>query len=1115
MESLKRLIKRLDDLCSRERDRAVASWAREARSQDIDAALEDLGRGDAWHRRLAVLVGSLAGRAEIALRALEDPSLLVRRAASAQVAGRCRSPAAIVDAAMKASPGTRMALARMVSRLRRRDLAQPLVEALLGVNDMRAARPLLEWCDGVLLGRVVAARGVKAVRWARTARFQPELTLDVLKAELGRAGSDAAAAWAWRPFAGALKTLVHSHPHRLLDLWETFGPRGASPFPERGCWPELLRADAARTAALLGRTIGSSTAQPTRRTLPRPFLRRVAALSQPALARVAQALAANPAGLAMLLEKLPPSRRENTFRAALKGVDATGAIWPDALMAALPHAVRHAEARRMLGLAQVQGDPEWRLALTAWLPLDEASALTVETHAGKGEERARAWTLRVACASSNRRGVAELLESLLTLKNEQDPVRLAAYGALARVPIRLFEPAHAAALLELTTFAVKARDTSAGTRTGLRQLAQRLLVAWAHEPSSQLFQTGLQIMLLLAEHRPVLAFPGLARGLRRGAERALVDALLPWFRKEVAREVNANVLQLAGALGERARHLQDLQKLLESIVFTSRPYDGGERARAVALWLDDPKERDARVRKILDWDESAVMLHPVWRHLHLRRQDWLDPFLRGCVLKGRFGSTKAGWVFPAQSGFGAWLPRQQRAFGLTLRVVLDDTGHHVATRAAVLRVLASLSVTTCEDLLPLTRHAEVPICEAALGALVWLDARASALPVLLDHLDSDRARVAMYAMPRMVRFMPDTALLAALREILARPKLKLTVHKEAIRLLGGVWLPGAAELLGEQWSGDGLHRDLRVALLHAARRRLDDPGSWAMLESAALYPEREVARSLLESALADVDPPHRPRYATLLVRLARHPSVEVRKALMAQLGLKTGWGTVAPAEAAVAASEVVLAPVLDAPWREATSALAALSVQPQASAVVVETIARLVKRACTDPLVVASEQEDMPAQRRLTALCAALASVAPADRGATAGARAGALQKTSTLEAWLWSERVELTLADLPIGVAAATALRELAAHAPAELGGGTLAPAVTQWSKDQSRPCESKEMLELADVLLDAQANWPALGVVIAAGERFGWGHEARTRLATLRERPQTEAQARRVRVA
>jgi hypothetical protein len=107
---------------------------------------------------------------------------------------------------------------------------------------------------------------------------------------------------------------------------------------------------------------------------------------------------------------------------------------------------------------------------------------------------------------------------------------------------------------------------------------------------------------------------------------------------------------------------------------------------------------------------------------------------------------------------------------------------------------ARVPITTVSDLADALAASDIAVQEAALGALVWVDAPEPALPILLEHLDGDRARVAMYAMPRLARLLPRARMVDALAELLARPQIKVTVHKEALRLLGMLATPRAIEL---------------------------------------------------------------------------------------------------------------------------------------------------------------------------------------------------------------------------------------------------------------------------------------------------------------------------------
>jgi hypothetical protein len=183
-----------------------------------------------------------------------------------------------------------------------------------------------------------------------------------------------------------------------------------------------------------------------------------------------------------------------------------------------------------------------------------------------------------------------------------------------------------------------------------------------------------------------------------------------------------------------------------------------------------------RVRKLLDRDETTVVIPAVFNHLHRRRQDWLDPFLQGRRLRGRFNTGKAGWVPPATDGFVRWLPRQQQQLAALLSRIAEDGQRSSWERASALWNLPRLPVVTVDTLTPFFALKDVPTAEAALGALAWLDRPETALPHLLENLDGDRARVAMYAVPRVASQVSGDTLSATLASLLGREKLKVTVQ---------------------------------------------------------------------------------------------------------------------------------------------------------------------------------------------------------------------------------------------------------------------------------------------------------------------------------------------------
>lgn len=1108
MNATSRLLKDLDGLPYGARARTVARWGQAASPQELDAALATLAGAGAWERSVAVTLAAQGGRWPLVLSALADPSRLVRRAAAAAAAQATVAPAALVAAALAAPATTRKELAQAVHRAGAAASALALADGLLARGDVGAARPLLGWCPEATLEDVFQRHGPGAVSLRAVAAKQPALVARWLATELAGAGCEAEVQATWRTFGPALEPLAQTHAVALLDAWEHAGPFAALPTRDGPTWAAWLRTDAARALALLARALRFAPTTP----VPVTVLHRAAKLPVESVHALARALAVtSQVELARLLDALPPSRRAACFEAAFTGQDLSRAWLSEPLLTALPHALRHAHARRQRMLPRAQRDERVGLGLLPFLPAAEArAALEQPLRAPQGEVRADAWLRWGHAVLVDRTGLEPFVAALPRLANEQDPVRAAATQALAALPGERFAPAQLAALEGLTAAAAEARDTSAATRAALIRLAHRLLVADAATPSGPRFQAGLRMLLRLAGQRPVLQFPT-PWPLSARAAALVVDALGPWFDQELARDVAANVLALAEALGDRGQALSTLQARLEELAFTAPTQDAWVRSRAVHLWLRAGRTRDARVRKLLDWDESAVTLFPVWAHLHRRRQDWLDPFLEGHKLRGRFASEKTGWLFPALDGFQRWLPRQQRRFQRTLQAVVDDAGHHAGTRALVLRRLAALPVTGLDTLRPALSGGDVVLAEAALGGTVWLDDVAGVDDVLLAHAGTERARVAIYALGRLLGQLPDARVDEVLRRLFAAPELKLTSLKEAVRLFGG--RPGAAVTgaLAARWADPKTHRDVRGALVHAARRRLDDEAAWALLEAAAVHPERALAEAAL-AALAVVAPAHRARAGRALVALFAHAEPAVRRAALQAAAQRPGaLRLVAPA-GVEAAFRALASLEPTTPWPEAAQALAAVATLSGGLGALEPLVRALVPRAQAEPLASTEAAEDLPSLRRLAALLRAVAERPPAELGRGAGLRAllcDAAREVLGVE----EEVLALSLAALQVDRDAVAPLQALASELTPRLGGPALAAAVEAWVAAPFRAVTLEAAEALGWGVKDA-APWVALGVVKGALGRLGALPALRGLLGALRAHPVTAAAARRAEV-
>ena len=166
---------------------------------------------------------------------------------------------------------------------------------------------------------------------------------------------------------------------------------------------------------------------------------------------------------------------------------------------------------------------------------------------------------------------------------------------------------------------------------------------------------------------------------------------------------------------------------------------------------------------------------------------------------------------------------------------------------------------------------EDPYCIAALEAALQYSAHLDShmdrtLDLLIQHLHGDRARVAMYSIPRVVRFLPTDHLESVFRQQLNKENNKITVQKEWIRLIG-VYGVGV-DVLFEYWKKEKVSRDVRVAISHACRSLLYKEEVWGLLEEIAEYPNKDVCGSIL-SLPPSLSPSQRSRYAKLILKVCK------------------------------------------------------------------------------------------------------------------------------------------------------------------------------------------------------------------------------------------------------
>ncbi len=562
--------------------------------------------------------------------------------------------------------------------------------------------------------------------------------------------------------------------------------------------------------------------------------------------------------------RLAPAARSSVYAAGRLAWRDTESRLPADLVAALPEALRHEEARRMVQLPVVRTSPASLGEYARLLPWEEAQPLLARLIASPDpDDRQQALPALIATARYQPEHLADALALATARRNEQDPVRNMMIQALHNLPPSRWQSEHLPTIGQIIRDALNAADCSAGTSRWLMLWMLRLL---PFQP-----EWAAQQLATLVRERGWLTTTRLDHRTTKAQTQHIAQSLLPVLTAWEPRERSIALLQVARMFGD---HLPSFAALLAMVERLTGDAQQGVAAQALGvLAAHAPERMPTLIPELLKKDASWITQPAVLMFVHRHRQDLLTPLLGQTPLKGRFVSGKTRLVLPVRNGFFRWTPTQQRIFGDVLAEAIADEQRDSPALFAMIQQLGGLLFLLPTRLVALAalNNPRPAARDVALRALGRYDG-AQSLPPLIDALGDDRARIAIYALRRRLLAMPPERALTLLDAV---PLTRVTVAKEVIRLIGELPIDAAYQRLLDYHRRD-LHRDVRVALLRAFWDHLDQDATWPVLHQAATSDDPAIARGVISIPAERASATTQRRLLELLALLLHHPDERVR-----------------------------------------------------------------------------------------------------------------------------------------------------------------------------------------------------------------------------------------------
>ncbi len=841
------LLKQLEPMCHSDRMRFMVQYGK---NPDVEV-LAQLEQGNVYERQLALASCFSSHDAAHVQRALQDASRIIRGLAG------CLAPFVLTQEQLLESLRIVPSKMRLVvlHKLQQRKKAMPIADALLKsfmqLGLTRDATAILGFASlEVIEEHLPLLELASTAELARLARNQPNLVADWLEQRFNLDEQNRRLNWQFNAVLPRIaeKAVARVSPLlRLMQRGTHLGWLKLQPLVQRH--PKVMAAFA------LEQEEPSS-------------LDFSAVAHRLELSQVLALQAQHPATLQRLeahFSKFASAFRPAIFQACKsEWMNSDGLIAVETLRL-LPRELCQQQAQIHLEHPVLQSQTLQRLPYASLLDWDEAKTIFEPSFKHpKPEYRSVAIPNLIYTARYNRLNYNNVLEFVRFRKNEQDPVRLTMLSAIGRLPPAAWQPEQLEELGLVLQDALNAADLSYQTGLVAEQIVFGLLPFYP--------QWAAKWLGILVKERGQIGSYNFGQRISDAQAQVLAVPLLPVLKAWETQERESNIIALLFYFGKRLKVLPDFLELATRLV-RQAIHSGTSQSALQLIAKHDIPRFNALVPELLKADKSWAIVPTVYQYLHRHRQDLLSPFLGQSAYKGRFSTGKTRFVLPLSNGFHRWNPKQQETFVQTLEQVAKDNDHSIPAVQFVLVQLASIPNARTSTIRSLSaiHISRLAIRDSALRALGRLD-EANGLEPLLKALEDDRARIAIYALRRLLLAMPPQQALDLLRQT---PVERVTVGKEVMRLIGELRTQAAWQQL-LIFSQQNLHRDVRVALLRALWDYLEQPETWDVFQAAARDEDPAIADGVIRIPTERLSAFSQTKLVEVLAALIAHPDPDVR-----------------------------------------------------------------------------------------------------------------------------------------------------------------------------------------------------------------------------------------------